>query len=207
MKKPVSLVAALCCVAFIAGSALATERENAPEIGKAAPAFTVVDMHGNTHNLADYRGRYVVLEWLNHDCPFVVKHYDSGNMQMLQKKYAEKGVAWFAIISSKPGSQGYLTPEQAVALSAKKKSKAKTVLLDPEGTVGRAYDAKVTPHMYIIDPEGILIYNGGIDDRPTRHQRDIEGATNYVDQALQEAMAGRPVSVPTSQPYGCTVKY
>jgi peroxiredoxin len=178
-----------------------------PEIGAPAPAFSLPDTHGNRHSLSDYAGKWVVLEWLNYGCPFVQKHYRSGNMQRLQEEYGAQGVVWFSIVSSAPGKQGYYEAEEMNARNEENGNKAAAVLLDPEGTVGMAYGAKTTPHMYVIDPAGVLLYNGAIDDRPTSRLADIEGATNYLVQAMTEAMAGQPVSVPTTQPYGCSVKY
>jgi hypothetical protein len=178
-----------------------------PEIGAPAPAFSLPDTYGSQHSLSDYAGKWVVLEWLNYGCPFVQKHYRSGNMQRLQEDYGAQGVVWFSIVSSAPGKQGYYEAEEMNARNAEHGNKAAAVLLDPEGTVGMAYGAKTTPQMYVIDPNGVLLYNGAIDDRPSSRLSDIEGATNYLIQALTEAMAGRPVSVPTTQPYGCSVKY
>jgi hypothetical protein len=148
-----------------------------------------------------------VLEWHNQGCPYVKKHYDSGNMQKLQKEWTAKGVVWLTVISSAPGLQGYVTPAEADAYVKEKDAAPTAVLLDPTGTMGRAYDAKVSPHMFIIDPKGTLIYNGAIDDKPTTDLADVPVARNYVSAALTEAMAGKPVSMPTSRPYGCTVKY
>jgi hypothetical protein len=178
-----------------------------PEIGAPAPGFTLPDTHGTEHSLADYAGSWVVLEWLNYDCPFVRKHYDSGNMQGLQGTYGEQGVVWFSVVSSAPGKQGYFEPEEMKARSAEEGNAAKAVLLDPEGVVGMAYGAKTTPQMYVINPEGVLLYNGAIDDQPSARPESLDGATNYLVQALTEAMAGQEVSQPTSQPYGCSVKY
>jgi hypothetical protein len=178
-----------------------------PEIGAAAPAFTLPDTYGNDHSLSDYGGKWVVLEWLNYGCPFVQKHYGSGNMQKLQAQYREKDVVWFSIVSSAPGQQGYYEPAEMNAMNGENENNASAVLLDPEGTVGMAYGAKTTPQMYVIDPDGILLYNGAIDDRPSSRLADIEGAHSYLVQALEEAMAGKAVTLPTTQPYGCSVKY
>ena len=178
-----------------------------PEIGSTAPAFTLPDTHGYEHNLADYAGKWVVLEWLNYGCPFVRKHYDSGNMQSLQSRYGAQGVVWLSIVSSAVGEQGYYEPTEMNRMNGENGNKAAAVLLDPEGTVGLQYGAKTTPQMYVIDPEGILLYNGAIDDRPTSRVEDVEGATNYLVQAMTEALAGDSVRVPTTQPYGCSVKY
>ncbi len=206
MKNCIITSAILLFCVFFAGSALAEDRRG-PEIGKKAPDFTLVDASGKKHTLSEYEGRYVVLEWLNHDCPFVVKHYATGNMQMLQEKYRDLGIVWFSVISSAPGKQGYLEPDDAKKITRDKKAKAKAVLLDPDGKVGRAYDARVTPHMYIIDKEGMLRYMGAIDDRPTANHADVEGARNFVSEALDLLLDGQSVEVTTHQPYGCTVKY
>ncbi|MFC1660782.1 thioredoxin family protein [Gemmatimonadota bacterium] len=178
-----------------------------PEIGAPAPAFALPDTYGSQHSLSDYAGKWVVLEWLNYDCPFVRKHYDSGNMQGLQQEYGEQGVIWFSVVSSAPGKQGYFEPDEMNALSTEKGNAANAVLMDPDGVVGMAYGAKTTPQMYVINPDGVLLYNGAIDDRPSARPESLEGATNYLAQALTEAMAGQAVSQPTSQPYGCSVKY
>jgi hypothetical protein len=178
-----------------------------PEIGAPAPAFSLPDTYENQHALSDQAGKWVILEWLNYGCPFVQKHYRSGNMPRLQEEYAAKGVVWFSVVSSAPGKQGYYEPDEMNARNEEHGNKAAAVLLDPEGTVGMAYGARTTPQMYVINPEGVLLYNGAIDDRPTSRLSDIEGATNYLVQAMTEAMAGQPVSVPTTQPYGCSVKY
>ena len=172
-----------------------------------APDFTLTDTNGRTHTLSQYRGKFVVLEWLNFDCPYVRKHYNSNTMQALQKKYAEKGVVWLSIVSSAPGKQGHFPNDKANELTKEKGAAPSAVLIDESGTVGRMYDARTTPHMFVINPQGSLVYMGGIDDKPTARPSDLEGARPHVDMALQEAMAGKPVSVPTSQPYGCSVKY
>ncbi len=178
-----------------------------PEIRAPAPAFTLPDTEGGEHSLTDYAGEWVVLEWLNYGCPFVQKHYGSGNMQKLQAEYGQKGVIWLSVVSSAPGEQGYYVASEMAAMNEANGNQAEAVLLDPEGNVGRAYGARTTPQMYVIDPEGTLLYNGAIDDRPSSRLSDIDGAHNYLVQALSEAMAGNPVSQPTTQPYGCSVKY
>ncbi|HEX8253449.1 MAG TPA: thioredoxin family protein [Thermoanaerobaculia bacterium] len=180
---------------------------NAPAVGKAAPEFRAVDTNGKTHSLSQYRGKWVVLEWLNHGCPYVRKHYDNNVMQALQKKYADKGVVWLSIVSSAPGNQGHYPPAKANELTKEKGAAPYAVLIDEAGTVGRMYDARTTPHMFVINPQGAVVYMGGIDDKPSARASDLQGARPHVDMALQEAMAGKPVSVPTSQPYGCSVKY
>jgi len=176
-------------------------------VGSPAPAFTATDDRGAGHSLADFKGKFVVLEWHNNGCPYVKKHYESGNMQALQKAWAAKGVVWLTVISSAPGTQGYVTPEESQAYMTEKNGAQTAVLLDPKGDLGHLYEAKTSPHMFIIDSKGILIYNGAIDDKPTSDVADVKTATNYVSQALTEAMAGKAVSVPTSRPYGCSVKY
>jgi len=179
----------------------------APQVGQPAPEFTLTDSDGKSHKLSDFKGKFVVLEWLNHGCPFVVKHYGSGNMQKLQKEYTGKDVVWLSIVSSAPGKQGHTSAEEANKTKAEKGSAATAVLLDEDGTVGRLYDAKVTPELYVVDREGTLIYAGAIDSVKSTDAADIEGAKNYVKQALDEATAGKPVSEPTTTAYGCGVKY
>ena len=176
-------------------------------VGEPAPDFSVADASGATRSLAEFKGRFVVLEWFNPECPFVRKHYGSGNMQGLQAAAAERGVVWLTVASSAPGKQGHLTPEQAGAVIQELGAKQTALLLDPDGTVGRRYGAKTTPHLFLIGPEGRLLYAGAIDDRPSVDPDDIPGATNYLQQALDEALAGEPVSVPQTKPYGCSVKY
>ena len=189
-------------LALAAGTALA-----APEVGQPAPAFTLTDSNGQSHNLADFKGKFVVLEWLNHGCPFVKKHYDSNNMQKLQKEYTGKDVVWLSIVSSAPGKQGHMSPAETNQAKEEKGSAATAVLLDEDGTVGQLYGAKVTPELYVINPEGNLIYAGAIDDKKSVDPADVEGATNYVKRTLDEALAGQPVSTPRTEPYGCSVKY
>lgn len=194
------LIAAAC--AAVAGPAAA-----APVVGQPAPDFRAVDADGRTRALSEFRGRTVVLEWTNSGCPYVQKHYNSGNMQGLQRQAAKEGVVWLTVISSAPYTQGHMTGPQARAWKAKSGAASTAVLLDPQGTVGRAYDAKTTPHMYIVAPDGKLIYMGGIDSIPSSDEDDIARATPYVKVALTEAMGGKPVSNPSTKPYGCSVKY
>ncbi len=205
MKRTI-LTSLFILFGFLAILSLSSHAAEA-EVGKAVPDFTLPDSHGKSHSLSDYAGKIVVLEWLNHGCPFVQKHYDSGHMQKLQKTYTEKGVVWFSIISSAPGKQGYCTPEQAVEITKEKSAVPTAVLLDPEGNVGKSYGAKTTPHMFIISKEGILVYNGAIDDIRSTDVDDVAKAQNYVQMALDELLAGKEISVKTSQPYGCSVKY
>ncbi len=175
--------------------------------GATAPTFSLPASNGKSVSLDSYKGKYVVLEWTNHECPYVVKHYGSGSMQKTQKWATDKGAVWLQIVSSAPGKQGYVTADQANKLMKEAGHHSSAMLLDPEGKVGKLYGARTTPHMFIIDPQGKVIYAGGIDDKATASQGDLAGATNYVKQALEEAMAGKAVSVATSRPYGCSVKY
>jgi len=179
----------------------------AGKVGEPAPAFASKDTKGIEHELGDFKGKWVVLEWHNNGCPYVKKQYDSGNMQKLQKEWTARGVVWLTVISSAPGKQGYVTASEADAYVKDKGAAPTAVLLDPAGTMGMAYEAKTTPHMYVIDPSGKLLYNGAIDDKPTTDLNDVPGARNYLSQALTEAMAGKLVSMPTTKPYGCSVKY
>jgi peroxiredoxin len=172
-----------------------------------APAFMATDSHGQAQSLSQYRGKYVVLEWHNQGCPYTRKHYVSGNMQNLQKEWTVKGVVWFTVISSAPGQQGYVTAAQENAYVDKMHAAPTAVLLDPEGKIGRLYDAKTTPQMIVIDPAGKVIYDGAIDNKPTPDVEDIRGADNYVNDALSAAMAGKPIATPFTRPYGCSVKY
>jgi peroxiredoxin len=176
-------------------------------VGAPAPDFTLTDAHGAPRHLSEFHGTYVVLEWFNPECPFVRKHYGTGNMQALQQEMTREGVTWLAIDSSAPGNQGHLLAEQARAFIDREGVAATAVLLDPHGEVGRQYGAKTTPHMFVVNPEGVLIYAGAIDDRPTPDPADVPGATNYVRQALREAQRGQPISVPQTKSYGCSVKY
>ena len=177
------------------------------KVGEPAPAFTISATTGNSVSLADQRSKIVVLEWTNHDCPYVRKHYESGNMQTLQKEITGQGVVWLTVISSSPGTQGYVTSKQADELTSTRKASPTAVLLDPTGVAGRAYGATNTPHMYVIDKSGLLVYAGAIDDRPTTRRSDVQGAHNYVRAALDDVAAGRPVKTPVTRAYGCTVKY
>lgn len=177
------------------------------ETGAAAPEFTLKDTSGIDHSLSDFEGRYVVLEWTNHGCPFVQKHYKKGHMQALQKEMTGKDVVWLVINSGAPGKQGAVTPEQGNKQIADKGIKATAVLLDSDGTVGRAYDARVTPHMYLISPDGKLIYQGAIDSISSTKVADIDQAENYVVAAYKAHKEGKSISNPTTKPYGCGVKY
>lgn len=184
------------------GSALAK-----PQVGVAAPAFNGAGSDGKPYGLGDYRGKTVVLEWTNHECPYVGKHYRSGNMQALQRDAAAKGFVWLTIISSMPDSQGYVSAPQANDLTKARNAAPVAVLLDPDGVIGRAYDARVTPHMYIIDPKGVLVYMGGIDSIRSTSLDDVPKATPYVKDAMRQVAAGQPVGNAVTQAYGCTIKY
>jgi hypothetical protein len=189
-------------LAFVATAAFA-----APQPGDSAPNFSLTDINGQKHSLADYKGKYVVLEWNNPGCPFVHKHYDSGNMQNLQKSAESKGVIWLTINSAAANRQGDLPPAEIKSFLSSEHASPTAYLRDPNGAVGQLYGAKTTPDMYVINPAGKLIYDGAIDNKPTPDPEDIPGATNYVKAALDSSMAGKPVEVPTSRPYGCSVKY
>jgi glutathione peroxidase-family protein len=187
-----------------------TPNEPAPTtatVGKPAPEFTLTDAHGTEHSLGDYRGKFVVLEWVNFGCPFVQGHYNAGNMQQLQQTYTAKGVVWLSICSSAPGKQGYYEGQALRDRIDRIGSNATAYLVDPDGAVGTTYQARTTPHMYVIDLDGILIYAGAIDDGPNRGTEEILAATNYVRLALEAAMAGREVETKQTKPYGCSVKY
>jgi peroxiredoxin len=178
-----------------------------PPVGTAAPDFSLTDAKGQTHSLSQYKGKYVVLEWFNPECPFVKKHYGSDNMQNLQKEYTDKGVVWLTIDSNAPGTEGNLTPDQAQKITGSWKTQQTALLLDPDGKVGRAYGAKNTPNMVIISPEGKIAYEGAIDSKATPNPADIPSSTNYVKSALDQSLAGKSVSTPQTKPYGCSVKY
>lgn len=177
------------------------------EPGQPAPDFTATDVDGKTVKLSDFAGKTVVLEWTNHMCPFVRKHYDSGNMQALQTKYTGQDVVWLTINSSAEGKEGYTTPDQAKALMAEEKSAETNRLLDPSGEIGKLYSAKTTPHMFVVDPNGTIAYAGAIDSNDSFKQETIEGATNYVAQAIDALAANKPVEMAQTKPYGCGVKY
>lgn len=187
--------------------ALAGITQAAPKPGQPAPDFSATDTKGNSVRLADLKGQYVILEWTNDQCPFVKKHYNSGNMQQLQKTYTDKGYRWYTVISSAPGKQGHVSPARADELTSSRNAVPTAVILDESGTIGRAYDARTTPHLYIIDPAGTLLYMGGIDSIPSADQADIASATNYVKAAFEAIEAGQPIATAVSQPYGCSVKY
>jgi peroxiredoxin len=198
-------------VAWSAGAALAPVAGVAAadplEIGRPTPDFSATDSAGKVHRLADYRGKTVVLEWTNADCPFTRKHYSSGNMQTLQELARQRGVIWLSVISSAPGKQGYVSGSEADALSRSRHAVPAAVLLDPTGVLGRLYDAKTTPHMFVIDARGDLRYMGGIDSIATTEVDDIPKAEPYLKEALLAVIDGKPVSNPVTRPYGCSIKY
>jgi peroxiredoxin len=176
-------------------------------VGQPAPDFTGLDSTGKAVKLSDLKGKTVVLEWTNHDCPYVVKHYSSGNMQAIQKDATKDGVVWLSVISSASGEQGNVTPQQANELTKSRSASPTAVVLDPDGKIGRQYDARTTPHMYVIDKAGALQYMGGIDDRPTVSARDVATAKPYVRLALAAVAKGEKVADAVTKPYGCSVKY
>jgi len=179
----------------------------AADLGQRAPDFTATDSNGKTWSLAALKGKIVVLETTNHDCPFVGKHYRSGNMQSQQREAAAKGVVWLTVAASAPGEQGYVTAEQANEIVREQHADAAAVLLDPKSRIAHAYGASVTPHMYVIDGTGVLVYKGGIDSIPSADTADIARAKQYVRAALDEVLAGKPVTDASTRPYGCSLKY
>ena len=205
--RPACAALALALLTVVAFAAPVAAQTDQADIGEPAPDFTLEAADGETHSLSDFEGKYVVLEWLNFECPFVGKHYGSGNMQALQEKYTDEGVVWLSIVSSAPGKQGYYPPDEMVKQKKRHNGNMTAILMDPDGTVGKTYGATVTPHMYVINPDGELVYRGGIDDKPTTDKADIEGATNYVDRSLTAVMNGEEVSPKQAKPYGCTIKY
>lgn len=193
---------ALAVLALSAAPALA-----APEIGKAAPDFTATDSNGKEHKLSDYKGKIVVLEWNNPECPYVKKHYDAKNMQKLQEEKTTKGIVWLTVNSGAEGKQGHLTGAAANAYIAEKDAKQTAYLIDAKGEVGKAYEAKTTPHMFVIDKEGNLVYDGAIDDNDSANPADAATAKNYVSAAIDALEAGKTVETSKTKPYGCGVKY
>lgn len=179
----------------------------AVRVGSQAPNFTGTDSHGQSNTLSQYRGHFVVLEWTNNGCPFTRKHYESGNMQALQRQWTGRGVIWVTILSSARGQQGYMTASEENAYLAREHASPTAAILDPSGVIGRLYEAKTTPDMVVIDPSGKIIYEGAIDDHPTTDPADIPQSRNYVSEALSAAMADQPVAVTYTRSYGCSVKY
>ncbi len=178
-----------------------------PAIGAKAPEFSLSDSKGNQVHLSDYKGKIVVLEWTNFGCPFVKKHYDSGNMQEIQRRAEEKGAVWLSICSSAKGKEGFLTADEWEKALAEKKSNATALLIDADGRVGKDYGAKTTPHMFVVDASGVLVYKGAIDNKPSTDKEDVKGASNYVLNAVTEVASGQSVAEPATQSYGCSVKY
>ena len=203
MKKLPLFSSVAAALLLAAGPALADR----PAVGAAAPEFSLTDSAGKTVSLSEFKGKYVVLEWTNPGCPFVQKHYGSGNMQKLQAEYTKKGVVWLSVDSSAPGQQGAFTPAEAKAAKNDLYKDASELLLDPDGKVGHLYGATNTPDIYIVNPEGKLIYEGAIDSIPSADKADVGKATNYVQTSLDEALAGKPVDKAQTKPYGCSVKY
>jgi peroxiredoxin len=193
---------------FLVASFLTTgDAISAPSVGQKAPEIALTDTSGKPVKLSDFKGKHVVLEWNNPGCPYVRKHYDSANMQALQKEVGGKGVAWLAINSTADSHPDYLAPAQMGRWMAQQKAVPTATLMDEDGAVGKAYGARTTPHMYMVDPKGVLIYAGGIDSNPSYSQEGIKTATNYVRQGVNEALAGKALSKPVTAPYGCSVKY
>jgi peroxiredoxin len=200
--KTITIAALAALLASVAAPAAA-----APTVGQPAPAVSAADTHGKTRSLAEFRGKRIVLEWHNQGCPFVAKHYESGNMQKLQKQLTADGVVWLTVISSAPGKQGHVTAAEEDAYIAEMKAAPTAVLMDDDGSVGKAYGAKTTPHMFVIDEKGVLVYAGAIDDKPSTDKDDVAGAKNYVLAAYDDLKAGKPVGIASTAPYGCSVKY
>jgi hypothetical protein len=198
-----TLLRALLCTAVLA----AAPAFAAPKVGEPAPEFTGADSAGQAVKLSDFRGKFVVLEWTNNECPFVRKHYDSGNMQSLQKSATAAGAVWLTVLSSAPGKQGQVDGAQADALTKSRGAAPTRVLLDPSGAIGHLYDARTTPHLFIVDAHGTLVYMGGVDSIASTDREDIARAKPYVKIALAEAMAGKPVTDAVTRPYGCAIKY
>jgi len=202
-RRAVMAAAVALGATFLMGSnALA-----APAVGQPAPDFVAVDTAGKPHRLSDFAGKFVVLEWTNPGCPFVRKHYGSGNMPATQKAATEKGVVWLSVNSTERAAGDYLKPAALEAWMKEQSGAPTAVLMDEDGVIGRAYAARTTPHLYIIDPKGVLVYAGGIDSIASSRAEDIKTATNYVNQALGEAFGGKPISAATTKPYGCSIKY
>jgi peroxiredoxin len=209
MKKYLAITLGILMLAsiLVASDATKTETVTTATVDSPAPNFTLTDVAGKTHSLADFKGKFVVLEWVNFDCPFVKKHYGAKNMQTLQAAYTKKEVVWLSICSSAKGKQGYFEGKDLTDRITKEGLSSTAYLIDTDGTVGKMYGAKTTPNMYVINPEGTLVYAGAIDDTPTPNPDDIKTAKNYVQLALDASMAGKPVATKATAPYGCGVKY
>ncbi len=198
---------ALTAAAFGLGSLGSALAQSGPRTGTKAPDFSVVDVDGKPQKLSDFAGKTVILEWTNHECPYVRKHYNSATMQKLQKDMTSDGIVWLTVISSAPGEEGYADAAKAKELTKSRDAAPSNVLLDPKGKMGRAYGAQTTPHMYIIDAKGTLVYAGAIDNKPSASSSSLNGAKSYVRQAIAELKAGKPVSEAATKAYGCSVKY
>ena len=203
MEVPMKLTTILASAAL----ALASHAAFAASAGQAAPDFSVTDSTGKAVHLSDYKGKFVVLEWTNPECPFVRKHYDSANMQTLQKEWGAKDVVWLSVNSTSRSSFEYKTGAQMNSWMQSQGAAQKAVLIDGDSATGRQYAAKTTPHMFVVDPKGQIVYAGAIDDKRSARPEDVKTSSNYVRLALSEAMAGKPVSTPNTTPYGCSVKY
>ena len=205
MMNPLAAVACVAAMAGLVSGAQAADTTARP--GAPAPDFAAKDISGHTATLGDYAGKTIILEWTNDGCPFVGKHYNSGNMPALQRRFTEAGDVWLTITSSAPGEQGFVGPDEARADIARWNAAPSDYLLDPEGVVGHLYDARATPHMVVIDAAGVVAYMGAIDDKRSTDLADVKTAKNYVAAALEELAAGRPVTVAATRDYGCSVKY
>ncbi len=194
-------------IAFVLALNAATAAQAQATVGQPAPAFTATNTQGKPVSLADFKGKHVVLEWTNPGCPFVQKHYDGGNMPATQKAAGAKGVVWLSMVTTAKSHQDYATPAELTAWQRTKGAAPTATLMDSDGKVGRMYAARTTPHLYIVDPTGKLVYAGGIDSIPSANAADIKSATNYVNQSLGEALAGKAISQPVTRAYGCSVKY
>jgi peroxiredoxin len=206
-RREILTAAGATAVAGAFAASMTTLAQASAQTGTPAPAFTATDSKGRQHSLVSYKGKTVVLEWTNHECPYTVKHYTTGNMQALQRSATETGIIWLTVVSSRPGTQGFVNALEADHLTDTRDAKPTAVLLDPEGNLGRLYGARTTPHMYVIDPAGTLVYMGAIDDQPTANPASVKGARNYVREALAALREGRPIAAASTRPYGCTVKY
>ena len=195
----------LTAITTLAASALYAA--DVPPVGGAAPDFSAPDANGKTQSLSEYKGKYVVLEWFNPECPFVKKHYGSDNMQKLQKEYTDKGVVWLTVDSNAPGTEGNITADQAKKIMESWKTHQTALLLDPESKIAKLYGAKNTPNMVVINPEGKIVYEGAIDSKASPNPADIPSSTNYVKNALDESLAGKPISNAQTKPYGCHITY
>lgn len=205
-REVLTILAATALTAGITPATITRAAAN-PQAGSAAPGFSATDSKGKQHTLSAYKGKIIVLEWTNHECPYTVKHYDTGNMQVLQKSATDSGGIWFTVASSRPGTQGHVNALEADKLTDDRNARPTAVLLDPRGELGRLYAARTAPHIYIIDPAGTLVYMGAIDDQPTANHASVKTARNYIREALDAMAAGRPIATASTRPYGCTIKY